>query len=143
MNKDSKRLPNEINLIRRYLTWCYKTTKEDLDRIDRYYTQDRADQFILDQLMKDPKFFKEDDAYQSLVRDFEKYMVTKKENVDKKKFKNIEKKVLDPNYKYLSNRFQAIEKAIQHFLGQKELAKITDLYEQEMTKRILEAKEHV
>jgi len=36
----------------------------------------------------------------------------------------------------------AIEKTIKYFLGDKELEKINHLYEQEMTKRILEAREH-
>lgn len=133
---------NEKDLTRRYLIWCYKTTKEDLDRIDRYYTQLKADAFILDQLIKDSGFFKEDEGYQALVRDFEKYMAAKKENVDKKKFKDVEKQTLNPNYKYLRNRFTAIEKTIEHFFGTKELTEIGRLYEEEFTKRILEAKEH-
>ena len=40
----------ERNLIKRYLVWCYKTTKEELDKIDRYFTQLIADEFILKQL---------------------------------------------------------------------------------------------
>ena len=130
------------NLIRRYLIWCYKTTKEDLDRIDRYYTQFIADQFMLDYLSKGSSFAKEDEAYQKLVYDFEKYMGVKKANVDQKKFSDLKKKTLSPSYKYLQNRLAAIEKAIEHFLGAKELDKIRELYEAEFTRRILEAKEH-
>jgi len=37
----------EKNLLRRYLIWCYKTTKEELDKVDRYFTQDVADAYIL------------------------------------------------------------------------------------------------
>ena len=133
---------NQKQLIRRYLIWCYKTTKEDLDRIDRYYTQLKVDQLILDQFIKAPGFFKEEEAYQNLVRDFEKYMATKKDNVDQKKFKDSKQQVLNPSYKYLRNRFAAIEKAIEHFLGVKELRKIEALYEEEFTRRILEAREH-
>ena len=43
------------HLTRRYLTWCYKTTKENLDRIDRYFTQDTVDQFLLQSLKEDPQ----------------------------------------------------------------------------------------
>ena len=138
MKQPFKPSKTDVNLIRRYLIWCYKTTKEDLDRIDRYYTQLKVDQFILKQLIN----AKEDAAYQDLVNNFEKYMAAKKENVDKKKFSDPHQKILDPQYKYLRHRLSAIEKAIQHFLGSRELVKINVLYEVEMTRRILEAREH-
>ncbi len=134
----SKITPNERNLIKRYLIWCYKTTKEDLDRIDRYYTQLQVDHFILDKISKQ----KGDEAYQKRVKDFEQYMFTKKDNVDQKKFKDINQQTLNADYLYLKNRFAAIEEAIGHFLGNKELKDIAELYEKEMTRRILEAKEH-
>lgn len=43
---------SQENLIRSYLIWCYKTTKEDLDRIDRYFTQVLVDRRLLDILLK-------------------------------------------------------------------------------------------
>jgi len=43
---------DQKNLIRSYLVWCYKTTKEDLDKIDRYFTQNHVDNFILSRLKK-------------------------------------------------------------------------------------------
>jgi len=43
---------NERNLIRRYLIWCYKATKEDLDKVDRKFTQLRVDYYVSDQLTK-------------------------------------------------------------------------------------------
>ena len=67
---------------------------------------------------------------------------TPEENVDKKKFKDIKNKILDENYRYLQGRFLAIRKAIGYFLGKKELARINSQYEEEMTRRILEAREH-
>ena len=33
MSKKRQFTQNEKNLIRRYLVWCYKTTKEELDKI--------------------------------------------------------------------------------------------------------------
>ena len=133
--------PNDRRLIRRYLLWCYKTTKEELDRIDRYYTQIKADTFILGNLRKSVEYKKRDD-YKKLVKDFDQYMKKKQSNVDQKKFVDVSKKKISAEYLYLKERFAAIEGAILYFLGKKELQNITDLYETEMTQRILQAREH-
>ena len=130
---------NKTNLVRRYLMWCYKTTKEDLDRTDRYFTQWDVDQFFLDHLCKTEKVSRE---AQGLINNFEEYMHKKKDNAHAKKFKEDSQKELNPEYEYLHYRFDAIEQAIVHFLGKDELKKITELYEQEMTQRILTAREH-
>jgi hypothetical protein len=47
-----------------------------------------------------------------------------------------------PDYANLKNRLKAIESAIKHFLGTKELTAIRKLYETEFTTRILQAREH-
>lgn len=140
----TKILKKEKNLTRRYLTWCYKTTKESLDRIDRYYTQIPVDYYLLRQL-KSSKCFKNPEVnknYKDLVNGFEKYIDVKKKNVDAKKFKDLKCKELSPEYLYLKERFAAIENTIVYFLGKKELEKIDSLYEVEMTNRILSAREH-
>jgi len=126
--------------MRRYLVWCYKTTKEELDKVDRYFTQKIADDFILKKL-KGSKEYKLKD-HKGLVDQFKVYMDKKELNASKKKFTNSKRSKLNPDYLYLYNRFSAIEKTIVHFFGAKELAKVCLLYEQEMTRRILEAREH-
>jgi hypothetical protein len=144
MAKRSPLTPNEKNLIRRYLTWCYKTTKEELDKIDRYFTQIKADEVILKQLKKtkEEKSSAENKASEDTVDRFQAYMKNKEENALKKKFKDGKSGAWHPEYQYLHHRFMAIEHAIRHFLGADELKKISFLYEQEMTRRILEAREH-
>ncbi len=138
-----KRSENDCHLIRRYLIWCYKTTKEDLDRIDRYYTQLDVDAFLLKTLRRGKDYKrKKDEYYRGLVDDFEKYMQKKKDNVDQKKFKDEKCKELSSEYLYVKNRFDAIERAIVDFLGEEELDHICTLYEEEMTSRILAAREH-
>ena len=133
----------EADLIRRYLIWCYKTTKEDLDRVDRYFTQLEVDSLLLKELKKDRSFQESSDKeYSKLVKDFAVYMDTKKENVLKKKFSDGKFTELRSEYLYLHNRFKAIEKMIVHFLGKPELNKICRLYEEEMTRRILQAADH-
>ena len=126
----------EKALIRRYLIWCYKTTKEDLDRIDRYYTQNLVDHFILDEFKKgSAPFLKQ-------IDEFKKYLNQKLIKADQKKFSDKAAGKLTSEYQYLQKRFVAIEKSIKHFLGVKELGAIRNLYEEEMTERILQAREH-
>ena len=134
----------EKDLIRRYLIWCYKTTKEELDKVDRYFTQLKADGFVLQSLRKTKGYRSSDGnkAYKDMVDQFQVYMKKKEENVLKKRFKDGRHQTLNPDYQYLKNRFAAIEGAIRHFLGAGELRKIQLLYEQEMTGRILQAREH-
>ncbi len=135
---------NEKRLTRRYLIWCYKTTKESLDRIDRYFTQLEVDQFILQQLNNQLKQKSKSatQEYKQLINEFEAYMLAKRENVLKQKFLDAQHQQLQPQYQYLQHRLKAIEKAIVKFLGKAELKKIIDLYEGEMTTRILQAREH-
>jgi hypothetical protein len=135
---------NEKNLLRRYLIWCYKTTKEDLDRVDRYYTQYVADHFMLEEL-KSAKIFHKTrfPQYCKLVEDFSGYVEKKKRSADSKRYADPAKKEFADQYQYLTQRFSAIEKAIKHFLGANELNRICQLYEQEMTTRILQAREHI
>jgi hypothetical protein len=135
---------NQKDLTRRYLIWCYKTTKEDLDRIDRYFTQYDVDQQLL-KTLKGTKEFKSsssDGQYKELVEQFEKYLHEKKAKAQEKKFAHPSKVQLTHDYLYLRNRLESIEKAVVHFLGKKELKSIRLLYEGEMTRRILEAREH-
>ena len=139
MPRASQWTQKEKHLLRRYLLWSYKTTKESLDRIDRYFTQLHVDHFIFKELKKVQSSHP---AYLNLVNNFDKYRQEKEKNVLPKKFLDASKKTLEPNYQYLKERFSAIEKAIGHFLGEGELKKISALYEEEMTRRILEEKEH-
>ena len=102
------------------------------------------DHFILDELkkMKEFKDAKANKEFVLLVKNFEKHIETKKINVDKKKFKDKKRKIFNVDYMYLKNRYNALEKTICHFLGKKELGRIRMLYEEEMTDRILTAREH-
>lgn len=142
--KKKKLTVNEKNLVRRYLIWCYKTTKESLDRIDRYFTQLKVDHFVLDQLSRSPEMADTvmGSEYLKKVREFQKYIEDKSARVFPQKFADIKKRSLQPDYWYLKSRMAAVEKAIVYFLGKGEMRKIQALYEEEMTRRILESKEH-
>ncbi len=132
------------NLVRRYLIWCYKTTKEDLDKVDRYFTQEMVDQLVIKEMMMSSEYqsFAKNSGVKSLVEGFVKYAAEKKASAYKRKFSDQGGNELRPDYQYLRLRLKAIEGAARHFLGSAGLKEIQCLYEQEMTIRILAAREH-
>jgi len=135
---------NDLNLIRRYLIWCYKTTKEDLDRIDRYFTQKVVDDYLFEGLINTKEYLSssENQEYKDLIKNFEIYKSEKFTTAQDKKYINQVRNIFKQDYLYFKNRFVVIEKAIVDFLGKDELKVITDLYEGEMTQRILSARDH-
>lgn len=133
----------ERTLIRRYLVWCYKTTKEQLDKIDRKTTQLTVDHFVLKELVKNQRIKNTNlSELDKKIGDFKKYIQDKKAKENESKYTDSDKRFFQPEYLYLKSRLNAIETAIRHFLGQKALVEIKGLYEKEMTKRILEARDH-
>ncbi len=125
------------NLIFRYLLWCYKTTKEQLDWIDRKFTQIEVDRYVLKHLQKNK------DLESNLkVNEFTAYIEAKEKRGLKEKFSDAKATKIKSEYLYLENRLQATEKAIIHFCGEKTLKEIRASYEQEMTNRILSARDH-
>ena len=140
--KAEKLSPNELNLIRRYLIWCYKTTKEELDRIDRYFTQAKVDEVVLDHLKCEGgrDNFSNQEEFLKEVEDFKTYMKNKQERAFSQKYAPDQS--LQPHYCYLKARLEGLEEAIVSFLGKGQLRVVQDLYEQEMTRRIMEAREH-
>lgn len=137
-------LNDEAALIRRYLVWCYKTTKEELDRIDRKFTQLVVDKFLLEELRQAEKAMQQPmkKDFGVKVEEFEKYMENKTEAAAKEKFSDAGGKLFTSQYLYLKQRLNAVEKSIKRFLGNSELSAIRSLYEEEMTRRILLSREH-
>ena len=114
-------------LIRRYLTWAYKSTKESFDRLERKTTQLVADGHILKSLLKNKDTHPE---YLKSVEEYKDY-IAKKEQTP----------VPQGQYLYLKNRLKAVEETIVHFLGEKELKNLQAAYEEEFTRRIWESKD--
>ncbi|HPB67438.1 MAG TPA: hypothetical protein PLT76_06350 [Candidatus Omnitrophota bacterium] len=139
-----KMTPEERNLYRRYLIWCYKTTKEDLERIDRKFTQLDVDDFLLKEFHKAPelKDAARDKKFHVKVFAFQQYMEHKKKSAYADKYEEGRKGELKADYWYLRKRLDAVKKAVRSFLGSGELVKIEKAYEQEMISRILKAREH-
>jgi hypothetical protein len=116
-------------LIRRYLTWAYKSTKESFDRLERKTTQLLADEHILASLNK--KNRGKGGEYAALVEGYKEYIAKKKQTP-----------ISQGQYDYLKDRLSAIEDAVTHFLGAKELGRMRTAYEEEFTRRIWESKDH-
>jgi len=131
-------------LICRYLVWCYKATKEDVDKVDRKFTQLEVDHEVLTHLIKSASKLKgtEKAEYLKKIDEFKAYMAQKEEKGIKEKFDDPAQKIRKAEYVYLVERLRAIEKTIVSLFGKKELMRIQSLYEEEMTRRILEAREH-
>lgn len=138
LNKDSDR----INLKTRYLIWLYKTAKEELDRIDRKFTQPEVDKFIYDELNSSLNAVSnaQKALYKKLLDEFSNYIKNKENGAFQLKFEKSS--VERPHYIFLKNKINAIEKAIIKFHGRGKLNQIKLLYHQEMIKRIWEEKQH-
>lgn len=135
---------NELNLVKRYLIWSYKTTKEDLDRIDRYFTQKNVDDYMFEELINTKEYQSSsgNKEFKQQVQNFEIYKEEKFTKAQNKKYIEGGNQIISQDYLYLKYKLTAIEKAIVHFLGEGELKNIIKLYEQEMKQRIISAREH-
>lgn len=130
MNKQDLR-----NLKRRYLIWFYKNTKEQLDKIERKFTQAEIDRFILQELWLEDK----EEIARQFIAEFDTYSKKKEQDGLDLKFGDNGVK---PEYLFLTFKLEAIEKAIVRELGRRALKEIKALYEKEMTERILKSTEH-
>jgi hypothetical protein len=115
------------------LLWAYKSTKENFERIERRSTQLMVDDFCLGYFSK--KNFEVPAAFKT-------YVENKRLEDLKQKYTDEKAKKLNPEYVYLKNRLAAIEAAVKHFLGAREMKRMEGLYEDEYSRRILEARDH-
>lgn len=128
------------NLQFRYFLWLYKTTKEEFDRIERKFTQVDIDRMILRYMAgHGDSVLKRESTPGKFLKDFKNYIDKKeKEGVELK----FEGKKLKPEYHHLSLKLEAIEKIIVAECSRRGLRRIKALYEHEMRRRIIEAREH-
>ena len=130
-----------LSLKRRYLLWLYKTTKEAFDRYERKFTQLEIDKFIREEVSRECRQAYLSDEREEIGKQVEamRVYVEEKENACLKlKYRG---KKINPEYLFLDIKLQALEKAIVKELGHEELQRIKNLYEQEMSERILHSRE--
>jgi hypothetical protein len=124
------------NLKKRYLIWFYKTIRESLDKIERKFTQLEIDRQIL-------KEMRAADAQGNLKKYIDEFVlyIDKKES-DGNILKYDDKGELTPDYDHLKTKLEAIEKVIRREFGSSTLQEIRQMYEDEMTQRIVKSVEH-
>jgi len=130
------------DLKRRYLIWLYKAIKEAFDRKERKFTQLDIDKFMLDEMNKElgqAYLPHEKENIQKHMLDFIAYIENKEKDCAQLRGQDKEKSA---EFIFMDMKLQAVEKAIVKELGKRELARIKRMYEKEMTRRILEEKEH-
>jgi hypothetical protein len=129
------------NLKFRYLLWLYKTIKEDLDRIERKFTQLDIDKEVFQRIVKqaDSLDSKDKKSLGKSLQEFKEYIKKKEKDAQDLKFDGQR---LRPQYHFLLLKLKAVEKTIIQQLGQKAKDRIKTLYECEMQRRILESREH-
>ncbi len=144
MKRITKMTRDEKNLYKRYLLWCYKTTRESLERIDRKFTQLDIDKFVYDDICKCPELRdkSKEKKYQGKLVEFKQYITHKEKSAYVEKFERGKIPELKADYWYWDKRLKAIKKAVRHFLGARALTQIERAYEEEMERRILAAREH-
>lgn len=130
-----------VNLKTRYLVWLYKTTKDAFDQYERKFTQLDIDEKILNEIEKELKgsfLPHERKALEKYTNEFRAYIDAKESQSLKLKYKG---KKINPEFLFLDVKLDAIEKIIEEALGKDMLLEIKEDYQQEMLRRILEAKE--
>jgi len=129
---------DEKDLKTRYLTWFYKTTKEEFDKYERKFTQLEIDKFILREMERELKgsyLPHEKKALEKFVNDYRDYIIEKEKACLKLKYKG---KKIDPHFIFLDVKLESIEKAIAKELGKAGLKQIKQSYQEEMIRRIIQ-----
>jgi|GEM_PF-244592 len=126
------------SLLKRYLLWLYKMTKDECDKIDRKFTQleiDRQIEKILEKSIDacDPALRQ---ALALQLGEWKAYIVGKEADGERLKFDSNGQ--LDPHYAFLCLKKEAVERLIVTQFGHKGLREIKDLYEEASRIRILE-----
>ena len=130
------------NLKKRYFVWLYKTTKEEFDKYERKFTQTDIDKDILlemENALMGSYLPHEKEALEKLVNNFKDYISGKEKICLELKYQGLK---TNPEFIFLDVKLDVIEKLIIKEFGKKALEEIKELYEKEVTRRILRGAEH-
>lgn len=126
------------SLSKRYLLWLYKTTRDELDKIDRKFTQLEIDNQIYKRFKSAMKGLKAraTEGFSPFLQEWQEYIFSKESDAQKLKYKENG----EPDYAYLFLKLKlgAIEHITESRFGKKELLLFKKLYEESAIKRILE-----
>lgn len=131
------------NLQLRYLMWLYKTTKEQIDRIDRKFTQLDIDckirAYLAVHIKKYPPAVR--NGLEAQLTKWSRYISDKEVAALDSKFCDSKKRIPRAEYAFLSLKLQVVEKLMRTAGGAKFLQGVKRAYYREMARRIFAEKE--
>ncbi len=132
MDKEDKR-----SLYKRYLFWLYKTTKDELDKIDRKFTQLDIDRDMQKILQRKAKSYRgaTKGGLEPFLKEWKEYIFEKESDAQKLKF--TEELSLNPKYLFLRLKLEAIIMCAKRRFGSGALKEFRQLYEESALRRIL------
>jgi hypothetical protein len=126
------------SLYKRYLFWLYKTTKDELDKIDRKFTQLEVDKRLEKILMRKAGAWgrRTREGILPFLKEWQEYIFAKESDAQKLRFS--EDGHVNPGYLFLCLKLEAIKDIIKATAGKKGLLEFKRLYEESAMKRISE-----
>ena len=115
MNAHDKR-----SLYKRYLFWLYKTTRTEIDKVDRKFTQLEIDRKI-------EKILSANKGISAQLKEWKDYILSKESDALKQKFASDGS--LDPGYRFLCLKLEAVEAITKKMFGARTLAEFKRLCE--------------
>lgn len=123
--------PSEKSLTKRYLFWLYKTTRDELDRIDRKFTQLEVDRGL-------QRVFRSrgNAALSSFMDEWDRYIVAKEADARKLKFDEQGKELAF--YVFLRLKLESVIEITRERFGIRAVRQFEQLIEEAAMKYILE-----
>ncbi len=122
---------NRRSLTKRYLFWLYKTTKDELDRIDRKFTQLDVDRALQRYLKA-----RAGGVLAPFLQEWERYIAAKEKDAQALKFDAQGRPLA--SYAFLALKLEAVERETRKRFGARALAEFRRLYEEAAMKNILQ-----
>lgn len=126
------------SLSKRYLFWLYKTTKDELDKIERKFTQLAIDRRIAKVLGRDTKALGSSlaQALAPFLKEWKEYVFQKESDAANLKF--TPDGAFQGRYVFLHLKLKAVLEAARDILGKKALGEFKKLYEEAAIEGILQ-----
>jgi hypothetical protein len=119
------------SLMKRYLFWLFKTTRDELDKIDRKFTQLEVDRSMQKVFLK-----KKGGALTPFIDEWGRYMAGKE--ADAKKLKFDDAGGVLASYSFLRLKLKAIESVADRRFGPRLMRQFEKIYEDAAMKNILQ-----
>ncbi len=135
--KGPGRDPDEKRLHGRYLLWLYKMTREEIEKVERKFTQLAVDRELEADLARASAGLAQEarQGVAAFLEEWRTYIAQKESDARKLKFDDRGR--VAGKYLFLTLKLEAVEAAIRRREGAKGLNRIKALYEEMCVRRIL------